>query len=101
MMAYLQFRDPIWKLANFSEEKLNTWQSKEKVRDWGFWFWFVLLVCLFFFTSEMLIYTVMNEELRNILLMRKQMWQGGATELCRMRRECSLGHPDLTFINTV
>lgn len=60
-MAYLQFTDPIWKLANFSEEKLNRWQSKEKVRDFIYvWFCF----CFCFLMSEMLVSTVMNKELQ-------------------------------------
>lgn len=37
----------------------------------------------------------MNEKLQKC----GQMWSWGATELCRMRRESNLGHPDLTFIS--
>lgn len=60
-MAYLQFRDAIWKLANFSEEKLNRWQSKEKAGDRIF----------FSFASEMLISTVMNEDLQKYFADKK------------------------------
>lgn len=60
------------------------------------------IVLFFFFTSELLAkyLQLRAKNFRNILLIR-QMWQGGATELCRMRRESDLGHPDFTFINVV